>query len=239
MENVIALKEEREKIFSLFVLNRKMRFSEIESAIGLRSNLVNYHLQKLIEDKVIEKTGDGEYKLSIEGEKMIPFFAQITGKEQGPLSVVVVAVLRDGKICLLKRKKRPYQGYWGLIGGKLKLKESIKETALRETEEETGLKCSFDRICSVIHERVSDGGEVKHGFIVFLCRVKAKKGQEIESEEGEVDWFEFSKLPKEIIPSDKIMIEKLLEGEFSGKEVLIKEKEGVLGKMEVSEIGEM
>ncbi|MDP1695786.1 MAG: NUDIX domain-containing protein [archaeon] len=234
--DMITSKEEREKIFSLFLQNHRMRFSEIENAVGVRSNQLDYHLKKLIEENIIEKEGEF-YVLTKSAESLIPFYQHMTGKESGALPIVAVAILNGEKICLLKRKRRPYQGYWGLIGGKVKLEESLKETALREVEEETGLKCKFDRVVSVLHERVKDSGKIKHAFVIFLCRVNTKNETLVQSEEGDIAWFSLNELPKEIIPSDKLMISKLLDKGFRGNEIVIEDKDGKLVKMEVEEFG--
>ena len=103
-------KEERKKIFELFIKNDSLRFSEIGTALGIRSNMVAYHLEQMIKDQVLEKDGDDYYRLTKKAEEMLPFFAQMTGKEVGALPVVIAAIVKDDKICLLKRKKRPYMG---------------------------------------------------------------------------------------------------------------------------------
>jgi ADP-ribose pyrophosphatase YjhB (NUDIX family) len=231
-------KKEREAIFDLFTKSRQLRFNEIEKQVGIRSNHLSYHLDKMLEDNILTKSGE-VYKLTTEAEKMIPFFAHITGKESGPLSIITAAIINKGKICLLKRAKRPYQGYWGLIGGKLKLEESIKGTALREAKEETGLDCQFNKISAVLHERVKEKGTVKHAFVIFLCKLTANDSKLKPTDEGEIDWFDLKKLPENIIPSDRIMIEKLLDGDFCSKDVIIDDADGVLKDMEVVEGGRL
>ncbi len=223
--------EGREKIFSLFTKNKQLKFSDIEKATGMRSNHLNYYLETMINQGLIVKVGEF-YELTKEAESIIPVMAHLTGKEQGSLPIVVVAILDKNKICLLKREKRPYKDFWGLIGGKLKLHESIEECALRETREETGLDCKFDRMCSVLHERIREE-EVKHSFVIFLCKVFAKNDKIEKSEEGELEWFDLDKLPKNIIPSDKMMIQELLECNFCFKEILVNEKDGKFTRMDV------
>ena len=124
----------------------------------------------------------------------MPFFRHITGKEIGALPVVLVAILKDGKICFLKRKKRPYKGYWGMIGGKVQMHESIEETALREAKEETGLDCEFVKINKVVYERVNEGGKFKHAFVLFFVSVNADKDDVIECDEGEVKGWKLARI---------------------------------------------
>lgn len=47
---------------------------------------------------------------------------------------------RQLEILLILRKNPPYQGMWALPGGFMEIDESLEETAVRELEEETGLK---------------------------------------------------------------------------------------------------
>lgn len=210
MEQASLAKEEREKIFKLFLKNRKLKFSDMEKEMGIRTNHLAYHLKQMQDDGVIIKDEES-YILTDKAEQLMPFFNQMTGKEVGLLPVVLVAITNKGKICLLKREKRPYKGYWGLIGGKPKINESIEEAALREAEEETGLKCKFNRINAIVHERVSEQGAIKHGFLLMLASVEPKSEKIVESDEGSVSWFEIKTLnKKEIIPSDYIMINDYL-----------------------------
>lgn len=232
----IIAKKEREEIFKLFIKRSKLKFSDIEKKVKIRSNHLNYHIERMVEENILEKA-DGFYNLTKNAEKMIPFFAHVTGKEQGPLTIITAAIINRGKICLLKRAKRPYQGYWGLIGGKLKLEESIKESALRESKEETGLNCKFEKVAAVLHERVRDSGIIKHAFTIFFCKLSTKETKTRKPDEGELEWFDIDDLPEKIIPSDKIMIQDLLEGDFCSKDVLIDDKEGELVDMVVKDGG--
>ncbi len=51
-------------------------------------------------------------------------------------------VVRDGRICLVHR---PKYDDWSLPKGKLDPDEGFEEAALREVEEETGLRCELSR----------------------------------------------------------------------------------------------
>lgn len=57
-----------------------------------------------------------------------------------PLPVVSAIVASDRKILLVKRGKKPYKNLWCLPTGFAESGESIEEAALRELEEETGIK---------------------------------------------------------------------------------------------------
>ncbi len=216
----------RHRIFELFTKSKRLRFSEIEKALGIKSNTLAYHLEGMTTEGMLVKEED-DYLLSTQGEKLLPFFAHITQKITGGcLPVVLAAIVKDEQILLIKRKKRPYQGYWGLPGGKLHLEESIPDCALREVKEETGLECKFSHIAAIIHERVKEHDEYKHAFLLFLTVLKPISGTIKESEEGRLEWFPLKTLqPERIIPSDYHMLKDHLKGSAQITCVIMEEKE--------------
>lgn len=50
-----------------------------------------------------------------------------------------LAVLRDGKLLLYKRRNAPEAGHWNIPGGKVDYMETSMVAAAREAEEESGL----------------------------------------------------------------------------------------------------
>ncbi|MBW2963246.1 NUDIX domain-containing protein [Candidatus Woesearchaeota archaeon] len=220
------MNKEAKLIFELFTKNHKLKFNEIEKSLDIRSNLLVYHLDKMKKDGLIEKQDD-TYSLTQKAEEMLPFLAHLTGKETGVLSVVIAAIVKDNKICFIKRNKRPYQGYWGMVGGKMVIGESIQETAIREAQEETGLTVEFDSIKTVLQEHVKENSQVKHSFLLFLVKLKALSEETKSTEEGEVKWFDLNNLKNEkIIPSDSWMIEKFFNKTIDIPVMAMEEKDG-------------
>jgi len=69
---------------------------------------------------------------------------------ENPLPIVsVVTVNEQGEVLLVKRANQPMKGMWCLPGGFAESDESIDEAALRELEEETGLKGKITRVLLV------------------------------------------------------------------------------------------
>ncbi|SEP83165.1 ADP-ribose pyrophosphatase YjhB, NUDIX family [Devosia sp. YR412] len=56
-----------------------------------------------------------------------------------PPNAASVAVVREGKVLLIKRAYAPYQHLWTLPGGRLEPGETIEQCAIREISEEVGL----------------------------------------------------------------------------------------------------
>jgi 8-oxo-dGTP diphosphatase len=207
---VLMSKEEREKIVMLFSKVNHLAFSDIEKATGLRSNHLVYFLKQLQDEGLLLKVDDS-YRITPAGQKLIPQMSMLTGKESPPLAVVIAMITDGTKICLLKREKRPFQGYWSLIGGKLRHSETVVEAAIRESKEETGLDVELDHFCGFCHEHVKENGEIKHSFLFMVCKMNVVGGKLKESDEGKVAWFDLASLTTEkVVQSDLWMVENML-----------------------------
>jgi len=214
----------RHKIFEQFIKKRRLRFSEIEKATGVKSNTLAYHLDNMAKEGILTKDED-EYLLTVHAERMIPFFSG-KGIEVDVLPIVLAAIVQKNQILLMKRKKRPYLGYWALPGGKLKIDESIPECVVREVKEKTGLDSKFSHTASVIHSRSFEGKTYKNSVVIFLTIVKPLSTQIKESEEGKLEWFPLKNLqPARIIPSDYHMIKDHLKEITRITCVIMEEKE--------------
>ena len=59
-----------------------------------------------------------------------------------PVSVLVV--IHDPALNMLLLERAAHPGYWQSVTGSQEGSESLRETAVREVAEETGIACSFD-----------------------------------------------------------------------------------------------
>ena len=227
-------KKEREQIFQMFSEHRSLKFGQIEKVLQIRSNMVAYHIEQMVNEGVLNKDNDG-YSLTREGEKYLPIANHLNGAEMSPLPVVIVALLNKDKILMIKRNKRPYQNYWGLIGGKMLLEENFEQATLRQVKTKSGLSSKFVSINSVMHERVTGDGIVKHSFILFFTKAVTEDNRLWESEYGEVKWVKLSEISKEkIIPSDLWLIQNKLDSKVSVNNVSMLETQGELSSFHVS-----
>lgn len=187
-----------DKIIGLFTKNQKLRFSDIEKLIGIRSNKLDYHLKKLVEKKVIVKTGK-YYSLSEDSEPLIPYISD----EKSPLPVVLIHIGNEKKAFLIRRKKRPYQNFLSLPGGRIRVGENIGDAVGRIMKDKYGINAKLKKVYSVSMEHIRKNGKVLHSFILFFVSANGR------AEETEID-----KNRLKIIESDF----KLLKNDL-GKEI--------------------
>ncbi|MFH1063819.1 MAG: NUDIX domain-containing protein [Candidatus Woesearchaeota archaeon] len=196
----------RSNIFKQFLYKTELRFNEIEKATGIRSNDLAYFIQKLMDDGVLVKKDD-LYSLSPQAEKYIPFFVESEDK-QSPLPVVLVACVKDGKVILWKRSKRPYAGKWSLTGGRIRMGETVEQASLRVVKSLTFIDSRLESTNAVVSERNIESGEVKHAFIMLFTKVAPLN--EIK-EKDDIKWFALDNLPDDMIPSDRWLVQNKLD----------------------------
>lgn len=121
-------------------------------------------------------------------------------------------ILKDNKVLLGQRHFDPAkadsdlhgEGTWTMPGGKLHFQEGLKESAFRETLEETGIKVKNLELISVSNDIIPD----KHFVtIAFLCNDFEGEPKVMEPDEiTRWQWFDLNNLPSEVFsPSAKII----------------------------------
>jgi 8-oxo-dGTP diphosphatase len=100
------------------------------------------------------------------------------------------------KVLLIQRALEPFKGKWALPGGFVRLDETLDEAALRELNEEAGLKDVFLEQLYTVGTVNRDPRErvvsVAHYALVKLSDHQAKAA----TDAAEAEWFPVSKLPK-------------------------------------------
>jgi len=227
------VKKEREEIFRLFLDKSRLRFNEIEKALNLRSNMVSYHLERMQKDGLIEKYGL-YYTLTKNAERYIPIFPNIIGAELSPLPIVLVAVIHKRRILLFQREKRPYKGYWSLIGGRMRLEETLKAASFRQVKEKASIESEYISVNAVLHEIIKESEIIKHSFILFFIKASTKSTDFKETMNGKLKWFEINRIEKQkIIPSDLWLIKNKLNSKIDIRFVSITEKSGKVSRAKV------
>lgn len=78
-------------------------------------------------------------------------------RESQPVVGVGVVVLKGNAVLLIRRGRAPKQGEWSIPGGRQEFGETVRETALREVREETGITCADPRLVDVVDLIRPDG----------------------------------------------------------------------------------
>ena len=86
-------------------------------------------------------------------------------QKRGPLLTVDIIIPTSDGIVLVKRAREPYKGIWALPGGFVRYGERLEDAAMREAEEETGLKVKLRKLVGVY----SDPSRDPRGHIVSVC----------------------------------------------------------------------
>jgi ADP-ribose pyrophosphatase YjhB (NUDIX family) len=114
-----------------------------------------------------------------------------------PLVGIGAIIIEGDRVVLVKRAHPPIQGQWSIPGGVLEVGEFVREAAVREAREETGLIVEpadllgvYDRILHDEAKRV----QYHYVLIDFLCR---PVGGELRaaSDAAEVRWYSREELP--------------------------------------------
>jgi ADP-ribose pyrophosphatase YjhB (NUDIX family) len=125
-----------------------------------------------------------------------------------PLIGVGSIIIKGNQVVLVKRAHPPIQGQWSIPGGVLEVGEMLREAAIREAREETGLVVEpgellgvFDRILRDPENRV----QYHYVLIDFLCRTV---GGELsaDSDAAEVRWFTRKELPTLNLAEDTLEV---------------------------------
>ncbi len=104
--------------------------------------------------------------------------------------VGVGAVILDGERVLLARRGRaPSAGKWSIPGGLVHLGERLEEAAVREVQEETGLRVRLLGLCGVIDRVVRDGDAVRYHYVIIDYVAESVGGRlEAGTDAAEVRW---------------------------------------------------
>ena len=146
-----------------------------------------------------------------------------------PLAVVTSAVIKDNQILLIKRLRGDYVGLWGLPGGKIEKNEHLSEAAIREILEESGIESNFKNYLGLVSEHLIEKGNVLQHFLLHICELEPKTTDILNDSEGKLAWFnldDLQNLKDKIIPSDFLIIEKIVKNREKGYYNCILEKNG-------------
>jgi 8-oxo-dGTP pyrophosphatase MutT (NUDIX family) len=132
-----------------------------------------------------------------------------------------LCLLLDNDRVLLAMKKRGFGvGKWNGFGGKVKPDETIEGAALRELEEEAGVRARSEHLEKVGYIRFHSDYTDDLKWEVHIFALRNWKGEPRESEEMRPQWFSHDEIPFDAMwPDDKhwlppVLAGKKIEAEF-------------------------
>lgn len=117
---------------------------------------------------------------------------------------VVIAKEKEPKVLLIQRGNEPFKGCWAFPGGFMNMDETAEQCAVRELEEETGLKVTEIKQIGAYSkvDRDPRGRTVTVAYLVVIDKAKAVKGGD---DAAKAQWFPISGLPKLAFDHEEIM----------------------------------
>ncbi|MDD5606498.1 MAG: NUDIX domain-containing protein [Candidatus Pacebacteria bacterium] len=122
-----------------------------------------------------------------------------------------VMIIKNGKVLLGKRKGSHGQGEYAFPGGHLEYKESFKDCAEREVDEECGIKIKNIRFQFLANVTKYEPKHYVH--IGLLADWQENEPKVLEPEKSESwDWYEIDKIPQPIFEMCKMAIDSYKTG---------------------------
>lgn len=115
--------------------------------------------------------------------------------ENKPKVGVGVCIIKDNKVLLGKRLNSHGDGSWAFPGGHLEFNESWEDCAIRETNEEVGIKIKNIHFATVTNDIFPE--EEKHYITIYMaCEYESGDLQIMEPEKCEQwAWFNWNNMP--------------------------------------------
>jgi mutator protein MutT len=123
---------------------------------------------------------------------------------KAPLVGVGAIIVENGRVVMVKRGHAPLAGEWSIPGGALEVGESVREAAVREAQEETGLTVEPTELLGV-YDRVlrDEAGRIRYHYVLidFLCRRVAGELR-AAGDADEARWFKADEVAKLTLAED-------------------------------------
>ena len=112
------------------------------------------------------------------------------------------------KVLLIQRGSEPFKGCWAFPGGFMNMDETTEQCAIRELEEETGLKVNHLHQIGAYSkvDRDPRGRTVTVAYLAIIDAPLEVKGQD---DAAEAKWFSVNNLPPLAFDHDEIMADAI------------------------------
>lgn len=116
---------------------------------------------------------------------------------QRPFLAVSAAIVRDGKILVVRRARAPARGLYTLPGGVVEVGETLVEAVAREVLEETGMTVEPVALAGFREAVARDAQDrVERHFVILCFAARWRAGEPVLNEElDEARWLDPAELP--------------------------------------------
>ena len=125
-----------------------------------------------------------------------------------PLVGVGAIIIENSRVVLVKRSHPPLQGQWSIPGGVLEIGEMVRDAAIREAREETGLTVEPGELVGVFDRVLRDpNGRVQYHYVLvdFLCR-RVSGELAAAGDAAAARWFTREELPAMNLAEDTLEV---------------------------------
>ena len=115
---------------------------------------------------------------------------------QRPFLAVSAAIVRDGKLLVVRRARAPAHGLYTLPGGVVEVGETLMEAVAREVREETGMTVEPVALAGFREALVRDAQDrVERHFVILCFAARWQAGEPVLNEElDEARWIDPAEL---------------------------------------------
>nr|AQS31140.1 hypothetical protein [uncultured bacterium] len=166
----------QKQILARLTFHPGLRYSEIKPT-EMEGNLFTYHLNLLIKNDLIAKTGEHLYDLSPHGRRYVDKLSLKHFRPRVQPKIVTLIVCKNDKneYLLYKRHHQPFYGMCGFPYGKTHLGENLVTAATRELTEKTDLVAHLTHRGDV-YLVINDQGELLAHMLCHIFTTSRLKG---------------------------------------------------------------
>jgi len=117
---------------------------------------------------------------------------------------VVITMEQEPKVLLIQRGDEPYKGCWAFPGGFMNMDETTEQCAIRELEEETGLKVTTVKQIGA-YSKVDRDPRGRTITVAYLARVAHAEPVVGQDDAAKAAWFPVNELPPLAFDHEDIM----------------------------------
>ena len=121
---------------------------------------------------------------------------------------VVMTKEANPHVLLIERGFEPFKGRWAFPGGFMNMDETAEQCAIRELEEETGLKVSSIHQIGA-YSKVDRDPRGRTITVAYLATIDAPAEVHGQDDAAKAEWFPIDKLPPLAFDHDDIMKDAL------------------------------